>query len=465
MAPTPKRSPTSAAPSLPRGPHSLSREQVLNDQRVRLLTAMVDAIGEDGYRTTTIANVIRRAGVSRKTFYVHFANKQECFLAAYDAITAVGMSRVTRAYRDAEGWPGRVEAAIRVFFESAIESPAAVRLGLIEIGAAGAAGIERREQAMTQFEHFIRDGLELAPGSGTVPDTVPRAVVGGLNKVLYTHVLNGQHAKLLKLIPDLVSWATAYYPAPAALLASHQAGSPGQAQTAAGLIGGRAPGTLFPQTLSNGRRRLLPGAGHVSRSFVVHSQRERILDAVANLSAAVGYATLTIEEIVGEAAVSLEAFYEHFKSKEDAFLVAYELGHIKGLGIVERAFGAEADWRSGVREAISALLGYLASEPSFAQLALLDALIATPVSAERSQQGVTLYAQMLLPGFEQAPKNRIPPPITIEAIAGGVSELCFHYAVQGRIRELPEIAIDTTYISLAPFIGAKQAARVATEGA
>ena len=460
----PKRSPDPAGSPLPRGPHSLSREQVLGDQRVRLLTAMVDTIGEDGYRMTTIANVIKRAGVSRKTFYVHFANKQECFLAAYDAITAAGMRRVARAYREAEGWPGRVEAAIRVLFEAAIENPAAVRLSLIEIGAAGAAGIERRELAMSQFEHFIRDGLELAPGSGTVPDTVPRAVVGGLNKVLYTHVLNGQHSKLLKLVPDLVAWATAYYPAPAALLTSHQANRPNGSR-AAGLIGGRAPGTLFPQALSNGRRRLLPGVGNVSRSFVVHSQRERILDAVANLSAAVGYTALTVEEVVGEAAVSLEAFYEHFKSKEDAFLVAYELGHIKGLGIVERAFGAEADWRSGVREAIAALLSYLASEPSFAHLALLDTLVATPLSVERSKQGITIYAQMLLPGFEEAPKGRIPPPITIEAIAGGVSELCFHYAVQGRIRELGELTSDATYIALAPFIGAERAARVATEAA
>jgi AcrR family transcriptional regulator len=192
---------------------------------------------------------------------------------------------------------------------------------------------------------------------------------------------------------------------------------------------------------------------------LVHSQRERILDAVANLSAGVGYAAFTVDDIVGEAAVSLEAFYEHFKSKEDAFLVAYELGHVKGLGIVERAFGSESDWLAGVREAIGALLGYLASEPAFAHLALLDMLVATHLSAER------FYAQMLLPGLETAPEDRRPPPITIEAIAGGLFELCFHYAVEGRIRELGELTTDATYFALAPFIGAKRAARIATEPA
>jgi AcrR family transcriptional regulator len=200
-----------------------------------------------------------------------------------------------------------------------------------------------------------------------------------------------------------------------------------------------------------------------SGSFVVHSQRERILDAVANLSAAHGFTGLTVEAIATEAGVSLEAFYEHFHSKHDAFLVAYELGHVKGLGIVQRAFTTETDWHKGVRAAIAALLLYLSSEPSFAHLALLDTLTATPKSAGRSDKGITAYAQMLLPGFEQAPEHHTPPAITIEAITGGLFELCFHYAAQGRTHQLRELTTHATYIALAPFIGAEQAARVASE--
>jgi AcrR family transcriptional regulator len=63
----------------------------------------------------------------------------------------------------------------------------------------------------------------------------------------------------------------------------------------------------------------------------VHSQRERILDAVTNLTAAHGYIDLKVEDIAEQAAVSLNAFYEHFADKEDAFLVAYEIGHAKML--------------------------------------------------------------------------------------------------------------------------------------
>jgi len=452
-----------ASPRLPRGPHQLSRAEVAANQRLRLVLAMIDTIGEKGYAPATVVDVVARAGVSRKTFYQYFANKQECLLATYDVIVAEGMRRVATSYRQAKTWNERVEASVRVLFESTIENPAAARLAMVEIGAAGVAGIERRQRTIAEYEQFIRDGLELAPGSGTVPDTTLRAVVGGFNRVLYAHMRSRQHAKLRKLVPDLVGWATAYYPTPEVMLPSMRPDRHPGERALDIPIGGRAPGSLSPRALSSGRRGLPRGDNNVSRSFVVHSQRERILDAVANLSAALGYTTLTVEDIVTEAAVSLEAFYEHFESKEDSFLVAYELGHAKGLSLVEAAFAAEADWRRGIKAACRALLVYLASEPAFAHLALLDTLVATPISIDRSDKGLSGYAQMLLPGFEEAPKRRRPPQVAIEAITGGLFELFCQYTVQGRIRQLPELTADATYIALAPFIGTKQAARVALE--
>src|ERR1039458_2605366 len=88
------------------------REEVLAEQHLRLETAMVDSIGQKGYRATSVADVIARAGGSRETFYEHFDNKQECFLATYDVVWAQSRRRVARAYRKAEGWPGRAQAAI-----------------------------------------------------------------------------------------------------------------------------------------------------------------------------------------------------------------------------------------------------------------------------------------------------------------------------------------------------------------
>jgi AcrR family transcriptional regulator len=231
------------------------------------------------------------------------------------------------------------------------------------------------------------------------------------------------------------------------------------------LGGGRAPGTLAPHPLLGGRRGLPRGDQNVSRSFVVQSQRERILDAVASLTASEGYAELKVEEIAERAAVSLNAFYEHFAGKEDAFLVAYEIGRGKGLAIVERAYVAENDWRLGIRAGIAALFDFLATEPSFAHIALVDAPIATARTAERANVGVRAFALMLVPGLDEAPGQTPPPAVTIEAITGGVFDLCLHYTLQGRTHELPELTPSATYIALAPFVGGEEAARIATGSA
>jgi AcrR family transcriptional regulator len=420
--------------------------------------AMIDAIGDGGYHATRVADVTARAGVSSRTFYEVFANKEDCFLATYDQIAAAVIRRLEQAYRDADGWQSSAEAAIRALFEAAIENPAAARLSLLEINAVGPAGVQRREASVAHYEDFIRDALTLEPGQDPIPDAVLKAIIGGLIRVLYSRVLGGQRAKLLALVPDLVAWATSYYPTPH-LIATEPVND-GDEQSRA-LDGGRAPGTLAPHPRMIGRRGLPRGDQNVSRSFVVHSQRERILDAVANVTAADGYAALNVERIAEEAAVSLNAFYEHFADKEDAFLVTYEVGHAKGLAIVERAYFAESDWRLGVRAGIAALFEFLAGEPAFAHIALIDAMIATPLTAERSNVGVTSLAQMLVPARDEAPGQSARPPVTIQAIAGGIYELCLHHALQGHIEELPQMLPSATYVALAPFIGSEDAARVA----
>lgn len=437
-----------------------ARERARARARGRLSLAMIDCVAESGYRSTRVADVIARAGVSRKTFYEHFDNKQDCLLSTYDLIAAEAMRRVETAYRGASGWPGRVETAIRALFDAAIANPGAMRLSLIEIAAVGPVGIERRERSSALYESFIRQALELAPGRGAVSDIAVKAVVGGLNRVLYRRVARADAEELHALVPALADWATSYYPTPESILPEPLALSQAR-RSAINVQGGRAPGTLAPHPLLGGRRGLPRGDQNVSRSFVVQNQRARILDAVTNLTARDGYAALKVEEIAEQAAVSLVAFYEHFADKEDAFLVAYEVGHGKALAAVERAYVAESDWRLAVRAGIDALFGFLASEPSFAHIGLVDALIATPHTADRSKEGVSAFARMLGPGLEQT-SSYTPSSVTVEAIAGGLFDLCLHYALAGKVRELPELVPAATYIALAPFLGGEEAARFAT---
>jgi AcrR family transcriptional regulator len=408
----------------------------------------VTAIGERGYRATTVADVIAAAGASRKTFYQQFANKRECFLAAYDMIAAQVTRELEEAYSAADGWPERVQVAISSLFETALENRAALRLATVEIGAAGHDGIVRREASIELYMRFISDAVELAPGEGEISEEIARAVVGGVYRILQ----GGISQEDLKLVPDLARWASSYYPAPREITTRAR-----RTRQPEPLEGGRAPGTLAPHSSRSERRGLRNYEG--SGAFLAHSQRERILDAVANLSAAQRFDRVGVNDIAEEAAVSLSAFYEHFSGKDEALLAAYELGHAKALAFVERAYASKTEWPRAVRAGLRALLRFLAAEPAFAHLALVEALTASSGSAASVQTGVADFGGMLVPGMNET--GHAPSAVTIEAIVGGIFELCLHHAVNGRTRELPDLTTAATYIALAPFIGSEEAGRVA----
>src|SRR5438270_13385945 len=79
---------------LPRGPHRLSRAKVSESQRSRLMAAIADVVAERGYPGATIVEISARAGVSPKTFYEHFADKLDCYLAGYDRLVEVLYERM-----------------------------------------------------------------------------------------------------------------------------------------------------------------------------------------------------------------------------------------------------------------------------------------------------------------------------------------------------------------------------------
>jgi AcrR family transcriptional regulator len=452
---------------LPRGPQALPREAVAAHQRERLFKAMVEAVDEHGYVATTISDLVSRAGVSRRSFYEHFHNKDECLLATYDAIVVrltrrlVGAGRLVGETGSAEGWKERLEAFICALFEAAIDRPDAARLVCVEMGAAGPAGVQRWAQGAARLERFIVEGFAESPGEGTIPDPVARAIVGALRKILYSRVRRARSSKalkaeLLQLVPDLVEWIVSYYPSPADLPRRPRSRRPVR------LLGGRAPGTLSAPSLS-GARGLPRGEHNLPRGFVAFNQRERIFDAISNLTASGGYPALSLEDIAAEAAVSLQTFYTHFDSKEDAFLATYEVGHAKAMAVVNQTLARQSSWIEGVRAGATALLEYLASEPSYAHLACVDVMIAYPHMAARVHDANDSYAELLDLRIGDDGPSLLPAPVVGEAIVGGVFELLHDYILRGRTRQLPELADHIMYIALTPFMG-NQAAWAAIAG-
>jgi AcrR family transcriptional regulator len=222
------------------------------------------------------------------------------------------------------------------------------------------------------------------------------------------------------------------------------------------LRGGRAPGTLCLAP-SWSERRLPSGEHSLPRGFITHNQRERIFDAIAKRTAASGYPALGLEDIASEASISLQTFYEHFESKEEAFLATYEVGHAKAVSAVKGSLDLRLDWAENVKLGVRGLLEFLASEPAYAHLACVDMLIAYPHFASRLDEANYSYAELIDFRLDDAAPSRMPSSVVGEAIVGGVFELLHDCILHNNTSSLPALCDHISYIVLAPLIGAEQA--------
>jgi AcrR family transcriptional regulator len=445
---------------LPRGPQALPPEEVAADQRERLYEATIKAVNERGFVATTISDLVARAGVSRRSFYEHFQNKEECLLATYDALIERLTARIAGAYDPEDEWVDQIEAIVRALFEASSDRPDAARVVCVEMGAAGPIGIERWARDAERLTAFITGVFEQAPGEGAVPQPVARAIVGALRTILYSRVRRERSsrslkAELQKLTPDVVAWISAFYPTPPEIPERPRSRRHGHLQ------GGRAPGTLSPSPRW-APRGLPRGEHNLPRGFVAHNQRERIFDAVANLTAAKGYPALSLEEIVAEAAISLQTFYEHFENKEEAFLATFEMGHAKATAAINRSLDLKLSWAHNVRLGLNALLEFLASEPAIARLACVDILIAYPHVAGRVNEANFSYIELLDIGPDDTYPN-MPPPVMREASVGGIFELLHDYILHDRTQRVTELIDYVMYITITPFAGSEIAARAVAE--
>jgi AcrR family transcriptional regulator len=141
---------------LPRGRHQLSREQVVASQQVRMLLAMADAMSEKGFVNTSVADVLKRAGVSRETFYQQFSSKLDCFLHVFDTAGEVLLNRILAARPEKGTTPQeRFEIAFGAYMDTIEEHASYARVFLIEVYAAGPEAMARR----SALQQRLVDGL------------------------------------------------------------------------------------------------------------------------------------------------------------------------------------------------------------------------------------------------------------------------------------------------------------------
>jgi AcrR family transcriptional regulator len=192
---------------LPRGSHGLDRGVVEASQRARLLEAVGRAVADRGYAGATIDDIVRRAGVSKKTFYEHFRDKEECFLAAYEAAAGELFARVRDAHSEPGDWLGRTRAGITAYLRWLAAEPALARVFLIEVAAAGPRAAERRERLRDRYAELMRELQDEARGQ--IP-TLPRlpieifhAVVAAVDELVVRRIREGGAEDLPELEPVL----------------------------------------------------------------------------------------------------------------------------------------------------------------------------------------------------------------------------------------------------------------------
>jgi AcrR family transcriptional regulator len=176
----------------------------VGNQRQRILSAVAEAVSQVGYAAMTVEDIIRVAGVSRRTFYEHFKSKEEAFLVSYDDISAQLMDAVVAAFDRADSFITRVEDCMRAYLTLLAARPAYANMCIVEVLVAGPTAIGRRNAVMHQFMELIDRGAdEELPKTGRPPPLTSETLVGGIHEVTYARVLRGETAQLPALLPDL----------------------------------------------------------------------------------------------------------------------------------------------------------------------------------------------------------------------------------------------------------------------
>jgi len=415
---------------------------------------------------TSIEMVVARAGLDRPAFDRHFRGKYDSFLSVWQEMNEECMHSVMRAYDSERDWPDRLRAVAREVVGSLCHEPNRASFA-VEVLAAGDAARARRDMTMRVLASLIDAGRKEMDDPESVPHTTAEALAGSAYGQVYAKVVRGDTDELPKLIPQLMSAAVMPYLGVEAALEELSRSSNSSDRYRRSVAADPADSPVeqveeYPPELA----RLPPGRHGLPREFVAHNQRERLIAGLAEAIAENGYAGTTIAHITRHAAVSRRTFYEHFASKDECFVAAYDTVMAELRERVGQAFEEEADWPHAVKAGIGAMLGFLAAEPNLARLCMVEALVAGPVVVERYDSAI----QSFVPYFQTGREGRSPEvlarlsPTTEEALVGGMMSLISRRIIAGKAAELETLLPDLVEFTLTPYLGSDEAVAVAREG-
>jgi AcrR family transcriptional regulator len=414
-------------------------------QRERLIDAIVELAGQFGYQGLSIAQISARAGVSSATFYEQFADREECLLAAYRAVTERTLERMASSLQQEE-WASAARPAFAEVIQSVQADPDGGRVMFVE---AAAGGPRLRAETRSVLDGMVANAgvlLDAAPAGGATLDIPSRALIGAVRAVISAHLRTHSEDRLPRLAEDMLAWMARYAvpseqgrwsTGPEALLPSGSRSSASVAAVAEPTELGRLP---------RGRHGLPAGA-------VARNQRTRLIHATASVTMAKGYANTTVADIVASASVAKESFYRHFRDKEQAFLEAQEYPTQQILDAIVFAYFSADEWHERIWRALRTLLDLIAANPVMSHLRLVECYTAGPAAIRRAEEIVHSFTIFLEEGYRSSPQTEGLPRLFSQTTSGAIFELIQHEVVAGRTEAIAERLPQLAYVAIAPFLG------------
>jgi AcrR family transcriptional regulator len=386
---------------------------------------------ERGYRTLTVTDIVQAAGVSKRTFYESFDNKDDCFLTTYDLIVRHAAREVLASQRHDDYWRKKLRAAFTAFAQEVAAQPRAARLALVEAFAAGPSALAHMRHTGGLFVTLLEESFARADDRVELSPLIVTGMVAGIAAVARARLLAGREAHLLREADSLMEWTL-----------SLRSESVADLSPSTSVAAPPAPSSDWWLDI----QRRLP-----------REERALIVSAAAAQAATDGYRQLSVRRICRAAGLSRRCFEAHFEGLADCFSAVLEQSAGDAIAIAAQAYESAPDWPAGIHRAIVALCTYYAANPAIARLSFVE-IFSAGSEGVQCRARLTANAAALFRGH--APTAVRTSRVAAEASVGGVWAIFYRYIAGGQAHRLPQGAATCSFLALAPTIGARTAAAV-----
>jgi AcrR family transcriptional regulator len=410
-------------------PNGPPRENVVANQRSRLHGATVEAVASRGYARTSVAELCRLAGVSKRTFYEQFENKDACVLASYERIVAATATRARAAASSAAGREQQLDAVLGALLCEARDRPKAARFALIESRAGGPALLARREGRRAELERTLMDCFAGERADREFPSVLIEGIVSGIEHAVVQAIRADQLDDVETLTRQLSRWASSYRSPALACLPTLPAFS---IETAG-----------------------QPGA---SRRTPYASRRGRVLRAAADLALTEGLEHLTFGRIAICAGIEEGELSELYESPGECFLDAIDLLGLEGLICASAASRAVGDGLEGACVGILALIERIAADRVMCGVILEEGSVAGSTADQRRER--------LLGGPLNLMLSQLPlelDKLHVQASTGALWDVLRRRMRRGGAQGSLRIGNYLVYLALAPLAGADAVSAALTQ--